>query len=284
MNGITRADLIAVLRHTLERSDAVDAAWEGGSAAFDAADDLSDVDAVAVVADDAIDATFAQVESALHALSPVTLRHDVAATAGYAQKFYRLRDAGEFLVVDFVLIRRSDPLLFREVELHGRGQTWFDRRGILVESRLDAANDMAQARARVPALASAFAMFQHLVTKERRRGRAVDALMFYQSWTLRPLVEALRLLHCPQRRVFGLRYLARDLPAEACAEVEALAFVRDLDDLAVKHERARRWFDRCIERLQAAGPGSGLPPSAGKDDVAAMALQPPADLGVRSRG
>jgi predicted nucleotidyltransferase len=283
MTGIRRADLIAVLRHTLEGIDAVDAAWEGGSAAFDAADELSDVDAVAVVADDAIDATFVQVESALHALSPVTLRHDVAATAGYAQKFYRLRDAGEFLVVDFVLIRRSDPLLFREVELHGRGRTWFDRRGLLVESRLDAANDMALARARVPTLGSAFAMFQHLVTKERRRGRAVDALMFYQSWTLRPLVEALRLLHCPQRRVFGLRYLARDLPAEACAEVEALAFVRDLDDLAVKHERARRWFDRCMERLLAAGPGSALPPGPGTDDDPVMALQSPAEVGARGR-
>jgi hypothetical protein len=211
----------------------------------------------------------------------VTLRHDVGATAGYTQKFYRLRDAGEFLVVDFVLIRRSDPLLFREVELHGRGRTWFDRRGILVESRIDAANDMALACARVPALASAFAMFQHLVTKERLRGRAVDALMFYQSWTLRPLVEALRLLYCPQRRVFGLRYLARDLSAEACAEVEALAFVRDLDDLAAKHERARLWFDRCIERLLTAGPGSGLP-GAGTDDVPAMAL-PPTEAGARSR-
>ena len=211
------------------------------------------------MADDAVDATFAQVESALQALSPVTLRHDVGATAGYAQRFYRLRDAGEFLVVDFVLIRRSDPLLFREVELHGRGRTWFDRRGILVESHLDAASDTAQACARVAPLGAAFAMFQHLVTKECRRGRAVDALMFYQSMTLRALAEALRLLHCPQRRVFGLRYLARDLPAETCAELEALAFVRDLDDLAVKHGRAQRWFDRCIERLRASGPGSGLP-------------------------
>jgi hypothetical protein len=77
--------------------------------------------------------------------------------------------------------------------------------------------------------------------------------------TLRPLAEALRLLHDPQRRVFGLRYLARDLPAETCAALESLAFVRDLDDLEVKHEAARRWFDRCIERLQRLGPGSGLP-------------------------
>ena len=259
MDTVNRAQLIDVLQQALQALDAVDAAWEGGSAAFDSEDALSDVDVVAVVADDALDATFARVESALEGLSPVTLRHDMTGTAGYAQKFYRLRDAGEFLVVDLALVRRSDPLLFREVELHGLGRTWFDRRGILVESHLDVADDAAQAAARVPALASAFAMFQHLVTKERLRGRGVDALVFYQAMTLRPLVEAIRLLHGPERRVFGLRYLMRDLPARACSRLESLAFVRDLDDLALKHEEARIWFDRCIARLQRLGPGSGLP-------------------------
>ena len=259
MNTVRRPELIAALREALATSVDVDAAWEGGSAAFASDDALSDVDAVAVVADHAVDATFARVEAVLNALSPVTLRHDVAASVGFAQKFYRLRDAGEFLVVDLVLIRRSDPLLFREVELHGRGPVWFDRRGILVEAHLDAAQDLAQAQARVPALASAFAAFQHIVTKERRRGRAVDALAFYQSMTLRPLAEALRLLHCPHRRIFGLRYLSRDLPAETCARFASLSFVSDLDDLAVKHEAAQRWFDRCIARLQARGPGAGLP-------------------------
>ena len=258
METVTRARLIDVLRGTLQEMSGVDAAWEGGSAAFGSDDALSDVDAVAVVADDAVDATFSQVESALDALSPVTLRHDVATTAGYAQRFYRLRDAGEFLIVDLVLIRRSDPLLFREVELHGRGPTWFDRRGALVEAHLDAAQDHALAAARVPALASAFAMFQHIVTKERLRGHAVDALIFYQSMTLRPLAEALRLLHCPERRVFGLRYLSRDLPAAACTRIEALAFVRDLDDLGAKHDEARRWFEQSIVRLQSHGPRSGL--------------------------
>ena len=263
MNPITRSQLVATLHQALAQAHAVDAAWEGGSAAFASEDELSDVDAVAVVADDAVDATFARVEAALGELSPVTLRHDVAGTVGFAQRFYRLRDAGEFLVVDLVLIRRSDPLLFREIELHGHGKTWFDRRGILVDSHLDLASDMAQARARVPALAAAFAMFQHIVTKERRRGRAVEALVFYHAMTLRPLVEVVRLLHCPERRIFGLRYLGRDLPPDACARIEALAFVSDLDDLAVKHDQARLWFERCIARLQLLGPGSGLP----DDDV-----------------
>jgi len=259
MDTVTRSQLVGALRRTLQAIDAVDAAWEGGSTAFAGDDALSDVDVVAVVADEAVEATFAQIEFALHSLSPVTLRHDVDGTTGFAQKFYRLRDAGEFLVVDLVLIRRSDPLLFREVELHGRGPIWLDRRSLLVESHLDAGRDHTQALARVPVLATAFAMFQHIVTKERLRGHAVDALSFYQAMTLRPLAEALRLLHCPQRRVFGLRYLARDLPADSCARIEALAFVRDLDDLAAKHDAARLWFDRCIDRLQRLGPGSGLP-------------------------
>jgi predicted nucleotidyltransferase len=258
MSTITRSQLVGALQHALQEMDAVDAAWEGGSAAFDGDDALSDVDAVLVVADDAVESTFARVEAALQTLSPIALRYDVPGTVGFAQRFYRLRDAGEFLVLDLVLMRRSDPLLFREVELHGHGRTWFDRRGVLVETHLDGERDMQQARARVPVLAASFAMFQHIVTKERLRGRAVDALVFYQSMTWRPLVEALRLLHDPQRRVFGPRYTARDLPADVCRRLERLAYVRDLDDLAAKHDEARHWFEACIERLQAQGPGSGL--------------------------
>lgn len=259
MSILTRTELVTGLQRALQGVAAVDAAWEGGSAAFGSEDEWSDVDAVAVVADDAIESSFAQVEAALHALSPVVLRYDAPAAPGFAQKFYRLRDAGEFLVVDLVFIRRSDPLLFREVELHGQGRVWFDRRGMLAEAHLDAAHDAEQARARVPTLAAAFGMFQHIVTKERLRGRAVEALVFYQGMTLRPLVEALRLLHCPQRRIFGLRYLARDLPADVCSRIERLAFVRDLADLAIKHDEARQWFGQCMARLQQSGPGSGLP-------------------------
>lgn len=255
---IQRQRLILALQHAMQALPEVDAAWEGGSAAFGSHDELSDVDAVVVVADDAIERTFAHVQAALEAISPVALRLDVPGTTGFSQKFYRLRDAGEFLVVDLVLIRRSDPLLFREVELHGRGTTWFDRRGILVEAHLDMTDDAAKARARVATLNAAFQMFQHIVTKERLRGRAVEALSFYQAMTVRPVVEAVRLLHAPHTRIFGPRYLARDLPAAACARIEHLSFVRDLDDLAAKHEEARAWFDRCMARLQSQGPGAGL--------------------------
>jgi len=257
--SITRTRLLDTLRRTLEASLSVDAAWEGGSAAFGRVDDLSDVDVIAVVEDGAVDATFARVEQALNDLSPVTLRVAMPGTAGFAQRFYRLRDAGEFLVVDLVLLRRSDPLQFRDEELHGRGRSWFDRTGVLVESHLDRDTELAIARDRVPALRAGFEMFQHLATKERLRGHGSDALAFYQAWTLRPLVEAVRLLHAPQTRVFGLRYLARDLPPPVVQRVERLSFVRDLTHLAEVHEEAVHWFAECIERLERLGPGAGMP-------------------------
>lgn len=253
-----RAELIHALRASLESQAAVRAAWEGGSAAFDRQDEWSDVDAVAVVDDPAVDAVFAQVETDLEALSPLELRFDPPAVPGYAQRFYRLRDLGEFHIVDLVLIRRSDPLLFREVELHGRGRTWFDRDGVLVERHLDADADAAAALARVGSLRAQFEMMQHLVRKDLRRGRQVDALAFFHAYTLRPLVEALRLLHAPHTRVFGLRYLGRDLPADAVRRVERLAYVADPAQLAAAQDEAVRWFRACVARLVGQGPGSGL--------------------------
>ena len=67
---IQRHDLIANLRHTLGQHPQVHAAWEGGSAAFDYRDALSDVDAVVVVSDDAVAAVFDAVEAGLAALAP----------------------------------------------------------------------------------------------------------------------------------------------------------------------------------------------------------------------
>lgn len=253
---LTRSQLIETLQAAVAAHPDVDAAWEGGSAAFSYRDELSDIDAVLVVADEAIERVFADVEAALAARSPIALLHEVTGTSGYRQRFYRLRDCSEFLVVDLVLIRRSDPLLFREVELHGHGRVWHDRTGVLHEVHLDVEQDLAAARARIPVLATAFEMFQHIPTKERQRGRAVEALHFYQAMTVRPLMEALRLLHCPARRVFGPRYLARDLPADVCRRLERLSFVRDLDDLATQHAAAEAWFHDCLDVLRREGPGA----------------------------
>ena len=51
MTRMTRAQLMDTLQRALASMDTVDAAWEGGSAAYGSEDGLSDIDAVAVVPD-----------------------------------------------------------------------------------------------------------------------------------------------------------------------------------------------------------------------------------------
>lgn len=255
---IPRHALQAAVRAALEALPEVDAAWEGGSAAFGTEDAWSDLDVVAVVADDAVDTCFAAVGAALDTLSPRELTHIMNGTPGYAQRFYRLQGAGEFLVLDLALLRRGDPLLFREVEIHGRGLTWFDRCGLLVEAHLDSETDAAAARARIEPLGTAFHMFQHLVKKDLARGRSADAMAFFQGFTWRPLIEALRLLHAPHTRVFGPRYLQRDLPADTAAAAAALAYAGSPEDLAAHQAVAAAWFELAHRRLREHGPGAGL--------------------------
>ena len=111
---------------------------------------------------------------------------------------------------------------------------------------MDLSADLSLAYRRVEILKAGFVLFQHLIKKEIARGRGAEALLFYHGFTLRPLVEALRIPHCPHRRVFHLRYLERDLPRDVAARICALSFVRDIDDLKDKRDEAEAWFRETV--------------------------------------
>lgn len=239
---VTRPAIVDALRHAVEALPAALAAWEGGSAAFGTDDGMSDVDLV-VVADDR-EAVFAAVEAALTALSPIALRHHVPEPAwhGFAQRFYVLRDASPYHMVDLAVQPVQAADRFLDPQRHGEARIWFDRGGYAVPTPTDPAALAAKLEARIPVLADWFEITQPLVTKEALRGHALDALHFYHALTLRPLVELLRIVHAPARHDFGLRYLQRDLPAEVYARLEPLAFVGDPNHLIRQHSQAAAWF------------------------------------------
>ena len=63
------------------------------------------------------------------------------------------------------------------------------------------------------ALRTTFDLFQCLTKKSVARGQPLEAIAFHHASTLRPLVEPLRIRHCPQRHAFGLRLVHHDLPS-----------------------------------------------------------------------
>ena len=74
------------------------AGGEGGSAAFGKVDAYSDIDLEYIVADDAsFDDLYAVAERAIEAVSPITASHTPP-----KGRYYKLKDGGDFLLIDLI--------------------------------------------------------------------------------------------------------------------------------------------------------------------------------------
>lgn len=236
--------LSALTRMLAPRTDVL-AAWEAGSTAFDRADAWSDIDLSLIVEDGSASAVADAIASALRELSPIEMQWVLPPPTwhGHYQVFYKLRDTNPFLLLDLVIMERSAPGRFMESALHGKPGVIFDREGLIRTERLDHDAHIARIGARLEHLRATVPLMRSLALKELERGRAIDAMAFYHSHTLRPLVELLRIRHSPARYNFGARYLYHDLPADIARQVERLFFIPDLPSLREAHREAWEWFD-----------------------------------------
>lgn len=259
---LTRPDIISILHRALEPDARCRAAFLAGSDANGRTDDLSDVDLVLIVdgRDSAVDHAIALVERALLSLSPIAIRDRLPAPTwhGHEQVFYQLARAPEDLMVDAVFMRAGahagPPARLFEQERHGAPLVLFDKDGLVRPTPLGRADLERRIRARVEELRRRFPLIRHMPVKLARRGRTSDAVAFYHSHVLRPLVDMLRIIHCPVRYDFGLRYLREDLPAAECELIDRLCLLASLSDIASNVAEASRAFERSLAAFDARSP------------------------------
>ncbi len=56
--------------------------------------------------------------------------------------------------------------------------------------------------------------------------------------------------YTPERGSFSTRYACYDLPGDVAARLEALFFVKDPADLALKRQQAAEWFHAALASLE----------------------------------
>jgi hypothetical protein len=156
-------------------------------------------------------------------------------------------------MLDLVLQKRSTEKRFLEREIHGAQKFLFDKIGLEASQKpSDVAAQEKKLRARIDHLRLRTAMLAHLVEKECRRKRVIDAMTLYHALILGPLVELLRIRHDPWRHDFGMRYLHTTLPGPMTKRLEDLLFVRNFPDLQAKQRVALRWFNDLAQELARA--------------------------------
>jgi hypothetical protein len=251
---LTREQIIEVVRVAVEPYPFVIALLEGGSAAWGRADTWSDIDLNLFVDDGFAPDAIGLVDGALRDLSPIDIRFVVPQPTwhGHEQVFYRLRDAGEYLLVDLAVMQRSSSNLLRERERHGSPSLLFDKTGIAQPTGLDRVTHDQRLADRLHQLSQTFPLFQCLVKKEVLRGNPIGAVSFYYSHTLQPLMILLRIRHSPDRFDFGPRYSYIDLPPEVVRRIEPLWFVKNVEDIKGKQTRVEEYFYEVLEEMKSA--------------------------------
>lgn len=242
---LTRQPIVDAIQAALKPLAHVRAAFLAGSEAFGRADRWSDIDVNCVTPLAEVDRNFNAVEAALGRLSPIALKLVMPPSGLWpelAQRFYRLRDTDEFLMIDFCQMTPGQLQTFLEPTRHGTPVVLFDRDGLLKPVALNQLeHDAAMAR-RLQWLRDSFPMFQNLVRKAVLRGDLVEAQAMWMAQTMRPLVEVLRMKHCPARYDYGFRYTTQDLPAPVAKELQDLMWPRDGKDMLQKLDRAGEMF------------------------------------------
>lgn len=242
--GIERKDIVTAMIAALEPLDFIHTVWEGGAASWDRVDDWSDIDLYLVCDDNRVEDTLRILEETINTVDEIDLRFRVPEPAwhGHSQVFWRLKNASPFLFLDIAVMKKSSKDKFLQYRVHGKPFIHFDKIGIVQDDPVDPDKYFEQLTGRLEVLKTQFALFQVLVLKELNRGNDMEALSYYLGYTLRPLVEALRMKYTPWHYRFFTTYIYYEMPHEITERLHKLYFVKDEGILKKCREEAEAWF------------------------------------------
>jgi predicted nucleotidyltransferase len=176
----TKQILLDRIVPTLRDDHRVLAASLGGSDATSRADEFSDIDLCIISEDGAAASLRPFIEATVASITPIRIKYDLPEPTwhGFPQSFYQLENAPEYLMIDWIIVERSQHNAWMELERHGVPQILFDNAGVIHASHVAHAAHRTAAEKKIAELRWKFPLFRHLPVKLSKRGLPVDALHF----------------------------------------------------------------------------------------------------------
>lgn len=241
-----RQTIVARLAKCLQESSTVHALWLEGADATGHADRFSDIDLWADVDANSEAQVFDVIRVALLEFGPLITDYAVAHPhPQISQHFFQVEGMPPFWFVDVCLQQHGRKFDFRP---HDPFLLLFDRHNLLEKARAAGAGwteEYGAIVARAEELQNS-RWRSVLVAKEVARSHSLEALSYYHSEVLEPLVELLRLRYCPEKREYGLKHVYRDLPLKEVRELERFYLVVYLEELPAACEQAATLFDSTL--------------------------------------
>jgi len=252
--GNNRKQIIGALENGLKKCSFVFAFWLEGADAMGTVDKYSDIDIWLDVQDGREVNVIKKVRGILSRLAPLDFVHEINhPDPKICQIFFHLKGSSEFLIIDVCVQSHSRDMLFTRGHKDEAVKVVFDKAGVVRFCDLDQAEFKRKLKLRIDELRKTFLFFQAWVMKGVRRNNFLEALSYYHSFVLAPLVELLRIYYEPTKREFGLKHVERDLPRSGLKSLEDLYKVNSTVDISVKTKAANQLFLKMLKKLKLEG-------------------------------
>lgn len=239
-----RREIIDKLRNALEKNSSVFAFFLEGSDAHGTVDEYSDIDIHLVIDGENFESVSRSIEEALPNID-LRLPHMQTGYAG-PKMLYHVEGTPKFLIIDVTLQSYSDLMKVR-----ARGKSMlFDKKGVLESEQEATDNEKKDTLSRIEDIETRIPLRMMCLERNLKRNNYLDTLQTYHKLILDKLIEALRLLYCPQWPDIGLKHAMVDLPVEIVKDIEDLYRVSSIEEIQEKSKKADELLKKTLEELK----------------------------------
>lgn len=245
-----RAQIIVALKENLEQNDSVFALWLEGADSTGALDELSDVDIVADVKDGEEENVYRAIEDILSGIGKLDLNYKSEQGSPLLRyKIYHIENTPEHLLIDVSVQSHSRDFEFIKDNTAESPSVLFDKTGVIKFKEVPDEELQDSINERLVHLKAAF--FQRSkVEKYVKRGKFLEALVYYHKNVLQPLVELIRLKYTPLISEYHLVHISDHLPKELVAEIEELYKVASLQEIESNLDKAKELFEKMMKEFE----------------------------------
>lgn len=246
---LVRTEILRPFAEAMKATDAVLALWEDGAASFGRVDAYSDIDLNAIVKPGLVDDVANSMRLALSRISVIQNEYRQVTYHGDTQYFWQLKDASPFTFMDISLIEQRSAPYRIDRSIHGDPIIHFDTCQCLAVVEESPAERSTRIRERLKQISAVAELQPWIVKKYLLRNEPLHAFGTYQRWMIQPLIELLRLKHCPQRSSFHTTYLLWDLPPDVTERLAPLMMAADIGDIDRNLSAVRKWIQELLDLL-----------------------------------
>jgi hypothetical protein len=243
---ITRETILKGIVSDLGSEDYILAIWLEGSDGTQSLDEYSDIDLVCYTKEGFVDDAFTRLDDCISRLGQVDIAYEQPdRPANNRYKVYHLQETSDNLLVDVTIQSESFPVSFINEDKTILPVILVDKAGIVKYQNVDPSSHRSQLHTQLVQAQGLYSQRSRAV-KYTKRGLFLEALIYYQKYVLKPLVDVLRIIYAPFQADCFLVHASRDFPADVVLALENLYGVKTVQDIAERINLADELFRNAV--------------------------------------